>query len=282
MSRPAPPAVTVRFEGVFRSFEPGRDVVVGRDHGADIRVNHRMVSRAHAVLRYDEGRWVAIDNGSRNGMFVDNRRVPSAHIRDGQSITLGTPFGPVLTFIVDRDETTNQSMSDVTTNLSTDDVATNLSTGPTDDVTVNLGTRDIRRENVFRKRWRDRQSAGARPGELVKQAGWTGWGLAVMGVLVFAGVVVASTVTIANTQALPALAHGRSVIAARTDAQPPDPGTTVQFRDASGTTFDAVVVEVSESQIMAELDRPVAAPAGDLVIPAPRQRLIAMLLPRLW
>jgi ABC-type multidrug transport system ATPase subunit len=104
MSRPAPPALTVRSDGATRTFAAGHDVVIGRDLRADVRVAHPLVSRAHVVLRFDQGRWVAIDNGSLNGMFVNNRRVPSVDIRDGQSINIGNPDGPALTFEVGRQD----------------------------------------------------------------------------------------------------------------------------------------------------------------------------------
>ena len=102
MSRPAPPALTVRYDGSTRSFAPGNDVVVGRDLRADIRIAHPLISRAHLVLRFDQGRWVAIDNGSLNGMYVNNRRMPSVDIQDGQRLNIGNPDGPQLTFEVGR------------------------------------------------------------------------------------------------------------------------------------------------------------------------------------
>jgi ABC-type multidrug transport system ATPase subunit len=102
MNQPSPPALTVRTEGSERTFAPGHDVVIGRDLRADVREANQLVSRAHVVLRFDRGRWVAIDNGSLNGMFVDNRRVPTVDIRDGQSINIGNPDGPRLTFEVGR------------------------------------------------------------------------------------------------------------------------------------------------------------------------------------
>ena len=84
MSRPNPPALTVRYDGSTRTFAPGNDVVVGRDLRADVRIAHPLISRAHLVLRFDQGRWVAIDNGSLNGMYVNGRRVPAVDIADGQ------------------------------------------------------------------------------------------------------------------------------------------------------------------------------------------------------
>ncbi|MGD9619839.1 MAG: FHA domain-containing protein [Mycolicibacterium sp.] len=102
MSRPASPALTVRYEGSPRTFAAGNDVVVGRDLRADVRIAHPLISRAHLVLRYDQGRWIAIDNGSLNGMFVNGRRVPAVDIADGQQIHVGNPDGPLLTFEVGR------------------------------------------------------------------------------------------------------------------------------------------------------------------------------------
>ncbi len=98
MSRPAPPALTVRNDGSARTFAAGNDVVIGRDLRADVRIAHPLISRAHLVLRFDQGRWIAIDNGSLNGMFVNGRRLPTVDIHDGQHINIGNPDGPELTF----------------------------------------------------------------------------------------------------------------------------------------------------------------------------------------
>ncbi len=102
MSRPAPSALTVRYDGSTRTFAAGNDVVVGRDLRADVRIAHPLISRAHLVLRFDQGRWIAIDNGSLNGMYVNGRRVPAADISDGAQIHIGNPDGPLLTFEVGR------------------------------------------------------------------------------------------------------------------------------------------------------------------------------------
>ena len=103
MNHPAPPALTVRYDGSQRrTFAAGHDVIVGRDLRADIRVAHPLVSRAHLLLRFDQGRWLAIDNGSLNGVFVNGHRVPVVDIRDGQSVNLGNPDGPQIFFEVGR------------------------------------------------------------------------------------------------------------------------------------------------------------------------------------
>jgi ABC-type multidrug transport system ATPase subunit len=102
MTRPAPPALTVQYEGSSRTFAPGNDVVIGRDLRADLRVAHPLISRAHVILRFEAGRWMAIDNGSLNGMFVNGHRVPVVDITDGLNVNIGNPDGPRLTFEVGR------------------------------------------------------------------------------------------------------------------------------------------------------------------------------------
>ena len=102
MSRPAPPVLTVRYDGAERTFAAGNDVVIGRDLRADVRVAHPLISRTHLVVRFDQGRWIAIDNGSLNGLYVNNRRVPTADILDGLRVNIGNPDGPAVTFEVGR------------------------------------------------------------------------------------------------------------------------------------------------------------------------------------
>lgn len=102
MSRPAPPVLTVRYEGAERTFAPGNDVVIGRDLRADVRVAHPLISRTHVIVRFEQGRWIAIDNGSLNGLYVNHHRVPMVDIQDGLRVNIGNPDGPALTFEVGR------------------------------------------------------------------------------------------------------------------------------------------------------------------------------------
>jgi ABC transport system ATP-binding/permease protein len=98
MSPPAAPVLTVRSGRSRSSFAPGHDLVIGSDVRADLRVAHPLIARAHLLLRFDQGRWMAIDNNSLNGMFVNGQRVPTVDINDGQTINIGKPDGPRLTF----------------------------------------------------------------------------------------------------------------------------------------------------------------------------------------
>ena len=100
MNQPAQPVLTVRSGRLERNFAAGRDVIVGSDLRADLRVAHPLIARAHLLLRFDHGRWIAVDNNSLNGVFLNGQRVPVVDIRDGQTINIGKPDGPCVTFEV--------------------------------------------------------------------------------------------------------------------------------------------------------------------------------------
>ena len=104
---PAPPSdrgpvLQVRSGSSHHTFEPGRDVVVGRDPQADITIASPLVSRAHLLLRFTDGQWMAIDNGSLNGVFANGLPVSVVPIGDGQILNIGEADGPPLAFGVER------------------------------------------------------------------------------------------------------------------------------------------------------------------------------------
>src|SRR3954447_14762295 len=102
MTRAEQPALTVRAGLVQRSFLPGRDVIVGSDLRADLRIADPVVGRAHLLLRFEQGNWIAIDNNSTNGIFVDGKRVPLVDIYDGLAVNLARSDGPRVTMEVDH------------------------------------------------------------------------------------------------------------------------------------------------------------------------------------
>ena len=98
VSGPAPPFQTIRHNGSESTFVSGHDVIIGRDLPADVRIADPRTSRAHLILRFEQGKWVAIDDGSVNETFVNGYRRPVVDILDGQSINIGNAGGPQLTF----------------------------------------------------------------------------------------------------------------------------------------------------------------------------------------
>lgn len=61
------------------AFERGPDIIFADDS----------ISRAHAMVFFDEGGFGVIDLASTNGTFVDDARVTSAMVPEGKRITIG-------------------------------------------------------------------------------------------------------------------------------------------------------------------------------------------------
>ena len=71
------------------------EVTLGRSLGADVRVNDHKASRKHAkiVVREPEGggttEYILTDLNSRNGTFLNSRRITSESLRNGDKIAIG-------------------------------------------------------------------------------------------------------------------------------------------------------------------------------------------------
>jgi len=87
------PALVVRSGGgrAGETFVPqeGSPTTIGRSPDCGIFLDDVTVSRRHAVLRDEGGRWVIEDQGSLNGTFVNRKRVESAELEDGDELQIG-------------------------------------------------------------------------------------------------------------------------------------------------------------------------------------------------
>ncbi|HEY6942895.1 FHA domain-containing protein [Dokdonella sp.] len=79
-------AVAVRLLG------EGRDLVLGREPGVDVCIEHDSVSRRHAILRGDDRGWRIADLGSKNGTRVDGARTAQADLPENAWFALGDVF----------------------------------------------------------------------------------------------------------------------------------------------------------------------------------------------
>lgn len=74
---------------IFLTDEMG-EIVVGRDPECDFAVNEYVISRRHAKISKRWGGIAIRDLESKNGTFVNNRRVVEEFLHDGDRIALGT------------------------------------------------------------------------------------------------------------------------------------------------------------------------------------------------
>jgi hypothetical protein len=65
------------------------EVVLGREDGCDVVLDETGVSRRHARLHHDGGRWVVTDLGSSNGTTVNGARAESRPLASGDRLGIG-------------------------------------------------------------------------------------------------------------------------------------------------------------------------------------------------
>src|SRR4051812_47989220 len=62
---------------------------IGRSITADVELEDMTVSRRHALVVHGDGQTVLLDDGSRNGTFLNGARIDRAALQDGDEIGLG-------------------------------------------------------------------------------------------------------------------------------------------------------------------------------------------------
>jgi pSer/pThr/pTyr-binding forkhead associated (FHA) protein len=91
--------VLLRKDGSHQAFGlPSNIMVVGRRHDCDLQVPLTTVSRRHCQLSQNKDTLKIRDLGSRNGTYVNDRRVDEATLKAGDYIRIGP-----LTFLLQID-----------------------------------------------------------------------------------------------------------------------------------------------------------------------------------
>ena len=97
----------LRGETTHAEFElKGQTVRIGRSPENEIVLDDpgKGVSRTHAVIRFDEGRYILADNKSQNGIWVSGSRVPSVVLAPHVVASVG-PFRLTIEATADEETT---------------------------------------------------------------------------------------------------------------------------------------------------------------------------------
>ena len=65
-------------------------LTIGRTSNNDIQLNVQYISRRHAVIVTDNERTRVVDWGSKNGVFVNQKRIAEKFLENGDVVTIGT------------------------------------------------------------------------------------------------------------------------------------------------------------------------------------------------
>lgn len=71
-----------------------RDLEIGREGACDVQVDSGLVSRLHAKIVFEDGRWWVVDEQSTNGTYLDGERIDRAPVPAAAEMQLGED-GPV-------------------------------------------------------------------------------------------------------------------------------------------------------------------------------------------
>lgn len=85
------PEIVVKYEDrvIERVVTEKKRITIGRTSDNDIVLDNRGVSRKHAVMEFDDGSALILDNESLNGTFVNSRKISEEIVKDNDQITIG-------------------------------------------------------------------------------------------------------------------------------------------------------------------------------------------------
>ena len=76
-------------QGVRQVNIRGSLTAIGREKANSVVLDSDRVSRTHAVIDWDGDHYTVIDTGSRNGTYVNGKRVRRQALRNGDVMTIG-------------------------------------------------------------------------------------------------------------------------------------------------------------------------------------------------
>jgi diguanylate cyclase (GGDEF)-like protein len=82
--------VVIHGEGLGKRVDVGEaPIIVGRSHEADLQIAHPSVSRQHCSIWFEQGVYRVRDLGSTNRTRVNEHRIETADLADGDHVTVG-------------------------------------------------------------------------------------------------------------------------------------------------------------------------------------------------
>ena len=86
--------------------DASREAFLGRGTDCHVSLPDPLCSRVHAIIHYEDDRWVIVDQKSRNGTSVNGQKINDATLDDGHLIRLG---GNELEFHLSEDPITTEA-----------------------------------------------------------------------------------------------------------------------------------------------------------------------------
>ena len=75
--------------GKYVLLDPLKRIMIGRSDDADVVLNDATTSQKHTLVSFKDGAFVLVDQGSRNGTFVNGERVSDHRLEEGDVVLIG-------------------------------------------------------------------------------------------------------------------------------------------------------------------------------------------------
>lgn len=76
-------------KGLTAELKEGQTLIIGRDSASGLHLSDTLASRRHCRIEKRSGKFYVVDPGSRNGTFLNGRRVGEAQLAPGDRILVG-------------------------------------------------------------------------------------------------------------------------------------------------------------------------------------------------
>ena len=76
-------------KGLTAEIKAGQTLIIGRDSECELHLSDTLASRHHCRVESRGGKFYVVDGGSRNGTFLNGRRISDAELTPGDQILLG-------------------------------------------------------------------------------------------------------------------------------------------------------------------------------------------------
>ncbi|MCK5346254.1 MAG: FHA domain-containing protein, partial [Candidatus Heimdallarchaeota archaeon] len=93
----------IRGEAIKNQSEYSESFIIGRDETCAIQFDEEVVSRFHARVQVENGKWWIEDSGSTNGTYQNNQKITRIQLTPEMEIEFGKN-GPVIQFQFSQSE----------------------------------------------------------------------------------------------------------------------------------------------------------------------------------
>ena len=114
MDTPKLTLITKKDSKDIKQLELGKSYVIGRTDESDIKLENEYVSKTHAEIFSEKGAFWIKDLGSKNGIFIDSKKVSEypQELKNRTRIELGRGNNKTVLMFIEKESTLDDTFED--------------------------------------------------------------------------------------------------------------------------------------------------------------------------